>query len=48
MRLGDAVAVAKKGGVVAVPVPAQATEAGVEINTITSSELRAGIAVEQT
>ena len=43
MRLVEANALAKKGEVVTVPVPPQATEAGVAVTA--SSELRAGIAV---
>ena len=48
MRLGEALALGKRGEAITVPEPPKATDAGIEIKTITNNELRAGIAVEPT
>ena len=46
VRLGEALALAKRGEAITVPEPPKATDASVEIVSITNHEVRAGIAVE--
>ena len=46
MRPGEALALAKRGEAITVPEPPKATDAGVEIKSITENEFRAGIVVD--
>ena len=44
MRLGEALALAKRGEAITVPETPRATDSGIELKTITNHELHAGIA----